>query len=1301
MSTWTHRWRRVRRFLAGVFAALIILLAVTMALGQLLVPLIAHYPTRVARLLSDRLHQPVAFETVRGDWQPSGPLLKVSGLRIGTGEAPLRLPEAELKIDFGAWLKPDRRWLELRVRDASAHLGIDSLGLWHLSGFELGNQATGGGAEQLGDLPVGLLLRDLQLQIHDQRNNRTTQLHVSALRVLTRGQRLHLGGRIRQPGGEDTVQLAAWVDPQQRSGKVYVGGDNIDLADWGEMFDPGDTRVRGGHGRLRVWLGWHQGRMDHLTTEFRLAGLVLQRKGKAVLELPRWNGLLQAQGNRQQWQLRWQPGDDQTATASGWFAIQQAAPHQWRMQARHVDMGALSPWLALWPRDGDGNLPALASLRPYGRLDRLSMHWRSSSNFTLHAAFHGLGWKPVGALPGVNHLDGTVRGDGEAVSVRVPTQAVTIRYPGVFRKPLVFSRVRADVALWQAASGWRVGTDDLSLQADDFAVRLRGSVSAPVGKGMPVLDVAARVTEARVSAAKLFWPIPSMSAGTMAWLDRGLVSGDVSGRALFRGPLDEWPFKQQQGRFEAVADFRDTVLDYDADWPVAEKLDGRAVFVDLGMHVATTAGSSLGNSTDTASAEIAHFDHPLLDLDIRGQGRSDRLLTWLRNTPVGKEHAAALAPIRLSGPASYAINLKLPLYDDPGATTRLDGRVQFANSRLRVPDWSLDIEHLGGPLYFDTGGVHGNELTADYNSTPVTLAARIGDATRQADATLEASMQGQFNAGSLLKSYPSLSPIADMVQGSALFNIGLDIRADGDQGSATQGLSVDTDMQGMALLLPAPLHKSAALVQPLHIQMGLPVEGSDLSLRLGEVAQGRLRLASKDQPLSADIALAEPAKAAPARGIRVHGKVDVLEVSGWLERILAATDARGTAPMPSPVMLAIHSDSTHVVGADLGPLDLMLDQQDSDYVLSAKGKLVEGKISIPTADIATRGITARLDRLYWPESDAGQDKTDAQSTVAPSALPPLHVWVKDLRLGLARLGDVRFESVPAPDGMQVEQFEAQSPDLKISARGSWLGSANDNQSHLAIDLSSEDLGRMLTAFGYTRLVVGGATLAHIDGRWPGPPSSFSLADLNGSLQVHVADGRILEVEPGMGRLFGLFSIRELPRRLSLDFGDIFQSGYSFNTIEGNFRFADGSAYTDDLTMLGPSADIRITGRTGVRQHDYDQQILVTPHLGVALPVVGAIAGGPIGAAAGLAIQGLLGKGINRAGQAHYKVTGSWDKPDIERIARGADSKSAPAAPAGVLQAPAPDRVLQAPSPSESAATGAAEPGVAGSAGLNP
>lgn len=1275
MSDWRLRLRRVRRGVAGLFAALVIVLAVAMALGQLLVPLIARYPDQVAGLLSQRLQQPVTLATAKGDWQASGPLLQVTDLRIGSGNNALRLPEAKLKVDFGAWLKADRRWLELRVRNASAHLNIDNSGVWRLSGFQFKGSQGHGQADTLGDLPVGLFMRDMDLYIHDERDQRDVHLHASELRVLTRGNRLRLGGLIRQSDGRADISLAAWFDPDRRSGEVYVGGTDVDLAAWDAQLGPRDTRVQSGRGRVQVWLGWNQGRVNHLTADFRLQDLSLQQSGKSVLSLPRWGGLLQAQGERKHWQLRWQP-IDKTTKAGGWLAIARSASRGLHVRAHDVHIDALSPWLALWPQDTKGETPALVALRPYGRLDNLALDWRDRRDFALSAQVHGLGWRAAAGVPGIKSLDADLRGDGEAVSLHVPAQRTTFWLPDVFRKPFVYSRIQGDVSWWQAPTGWRLATDNLTLKADDYALQLRGNLSESVTGDSPVLDVAARVTDARVPAAKLFWPKEVLSGATMDWLDRGLVSGKVSGRALFRGALGDWPFEDQQGRFEAVADFTDTVLDYDADWPVAEALDGRAVFVNRGMHVTTNAGTSLGNHTEKASAEIARFHHPRLDLEISGHGQARRLLAWLRKTPVGREHAAALSALQFSGAAGYVVKLQLPLHDEGDTTAKLDGRVQLSDARLQVPDWSLDIQHLAGPLQFDTGGLHADALSGQYNTVPVSLSARVGSATSEADAALQASMKGQFDAASLLKAYPSLTPIAEFMQGKADFAIGLTMQVNDAEHGGNNQLDIDSNLAGMALKLPAPLDKPAMARRDLHVDLGVPVEGSLLSVRLGQVLDARFRLQGPKQPLAGDVALSGRADVPASQGIRIHGATESLDVSGWLQQILAGTSSTAGTTQPSPINVDIEATHTRVADSDLGRLALKLDSKGKVYQLKVDGESIAGQISIPTGDMAQRGITARLDHLHWPESDdsasdsPADDPAASNSIVAPNAIPPLHVWVKDLRLGLVRLGEVRFESVPFDDGMRVEQFDAQSPDLQLGARGTWQGTASDTHSQLSIDLSAEDLGRMLTAFGYPKLVAGGTTLVHIDGRWPGAPWSFSLADLDGKMKVHVADGRILEVDPGMGRLFGLFSIRELPRRLSLDFGDIFQAGYSFNSIDGNFSFADGSAYTDDLQMLGPSADIEITGRTGIRQHDYDQRILVTPHLGVAFPVVGAIAGGPIGAAAGLAVQGLLGKGINRAGQVQYKVSGSWDKAEIKRVARGHDSTPAPARTASVPPAPA-------------------------------
>ncbi len=125
---------------------------------------------------------------------------------------------------------------------------------------------------------------------------------------------------------------------------------------------------------------------------------------------------------------------------------------------------------------------------------------------------------------------------------------------------------------------------------------------------------------------------------------------------------------------------------------------------------------------------------------------------------------------------------------------------------------------------------------------------------------------------------------------------------------------------------------------------------------------------------------------------------------------------------------------------------------------------------------------------------------------------------------------------------------------------------------------------------------------------------------------------------------------------------MFGKGLAFDSITGDFRLADGSATTSNLSIAGSSANISISGRTGLRARDYDQQVHVVPHVGNSLPLVGAVVGGPVGAAAGFAVQSLLGKGLNKAAGARYRITGSWDKPVMTLIEKHGTVTAPPLAP---------------------------------------
>ncbi|HZH44103.1 MAG TPA: AsmA-like C-terminal region-containing protein, partial [Lysobacter sp.] len=185
-----------------------------------------------------------------------------------------------------------------------------------------------------------------------------------------------------------------------------------------------------------------------------------------------------------------------------------------------------------------------------------------------------------------------------------------------------------------------------------------------------------------------------------------------------------------------------------------------------------------------------------------------------------------------------------------------------------------------------------------------------------------------------------------------------------------------------------------------------------------------------------------------------------------------------------------------------------------------------------------------------------------------------------------------------------------------------------------------------------------------DAAWPGSPAAFALAGLEGQLTLDVRNGRLLEVEPGAGRVLGLLSIAELPRRLTLDFRDFFSKGFAFNRMGGTVRFDGGSARSDDLAIDGPSAAIAIRGAANLRAQSFDQTIEVRPKTGNLLTAVGAIAGGPVGAAIGAAANAVLQKPLGGIGAKTYRVTGPWSDPKVEVISREQSRMAGGDAPAG-------------------------------------
>jgi uncharacterized protein YhdP len=242
-----------------------------------------------------------------------------------------------------------------------------------------------------------------------------------------------------------------------------------------------------------------------------------------------------------------------------------------------------------------------------------------------------------------------------------------------------------------------------------------------------------------------------------------------------------------------------------------------------------------------------------------------------------------------------------------------------------------------------------------------------------------------------------------------------------------------------------------------------------------------------------------------------------------------------------------------------------------------------------------------------------------------------------------------MESHARADGVEVERFELVGPNLDVEGHGRWVSTDGGAVSEFDGRLISTGIGRLVAALDYDSGIEAARAQVDIDGRWPGSPADFSLARLDGSLGLMLVDGIIPEARPGAGRLIGLARLSAIPRRLMLDFRDVFAEGLKFDRIEGRFTLSEGIAHTDGLVIDSPAAAIEVSGTTDMAMQTWDQFIRVEPSVSGTLPVIGGLAGGPAGAAVGLVLRSLLHRPLQGVTMARYHVTGSWSDPEVELV----------------------------------------------------
>ena len=962
---------------------------------------------------------------------------------------------------------------------------------------------------------------------------------------------------------------------------------------------------------------------------------------------------------------------------------------------------------------GDALHNALRAYAPAGRVEQIDLQWQgplaSPSQYRGRGRVTGLELAAQPAQEGRAATPGVRGADVEFDLNQAGGRATLAMRNGALDLPGIFDEPVLDVDQLRAQARWQIDGQQLRLQLDnlhfanaDAAGRLRlawrsSEPDASGGGRLPgVLDLSGSLSRAQAQRVHRYLPTV-LDAQARNYVREAVQAGVVTG-AQFRvkGDLRELPFRDpRQGEFRIAAQLRDVVYDYaparllpagSQPWPALDGLAGELVFERAGMRVRQARGRLAGlakSRIQRAEARIADLQHPVVEVDAGVQGPLAEMLSMVASSPVSGWTAHALDSASGSGNAALQLGLKLPLQQL--AQTGVRGRLTLTDNEVRInPDIPLLSRTRGAIDFTDKGfslqGVQARMLGGEVRLDGGMPAAGV---SANGASTLAIRAQGEVSADGLRQASElgAVARLAERMAGSTPYSAALTVR------QGVPELQVSSTLQGMALELPAPLRKPAAAALPLRLERNVLLAGADnsnlrdrLQLRLGALAAlAYERDLSGPQPLVMRGVMAvqsEPAVTGsltlpnlPATGVLAQARLGAVDLDAW--RALAASvrpgagaaaQAKGDAMSAYwPTALSLRAQELTLFGRTLHDVVLGGRREDGLLRASVTARELQGLIEYRPAAAGTSqdpgGIFARLSRLNIPRS-AGVE-VEQLLDVQPSAVPSLDLVVEALELGGYKLGRVALEAINrvSTDGARdwwIKRLLIQVPEAELTATGSWRhssgkGDTKGGTTALDFRLDMGDVGELLTRLGMAQVVRRGKGLLQGQLGWDGSALALDYASLSGNLKVDVGAGQFLKVEPGPAKLLGVLNLQALPRRLALDFRDVFSQGFSFDSLRGDVRLAGGVASTDNLQMRGVNAAVLMDGSADLKRESQNLRVLVVPelHTGTA-SLVAAMINPAIGLGTFLAQLALKGP-LTEAATREFRIDGDWTEPRISRV----------------------------------------------------
>jgi uncharacterized protein (TIGR02099 family) len=1254
---WTYRAALSLLWLTIIALALSIL-----SLRYFILPNVADYKEHIERQISLTAGQKITIGTIDASWNGMNPHLSLRQVAIYDEKDRLALTLHEIETSL-SWLslplfEPKLASLLIQGpalsvrREADGSLIVAGIRMGGASKPELTNwvlrqsridivDATILWEDDLRQAPA-LTLNDLQFSLESPVWDRLLDRHRFALNAIPSTGSSHPIDLRGSFYGSDVSHFKSW------SGTIYGRMDGTDISAWRKWIDlPVDLDE--GYGAARFWLDFADGNAQKLTAD------VILQKVRARLSKTSPEARLDSLAGRLVWANH---TDGQSldlaglklSTADGILlengSLGLRERHVARAESRiegsvqldEINLSSFNAITAYLPLPQQ-SIQQLAAISPVGNLKKLDLRWKgtrkSPSEYDIRMQFQDLGIKAYEEIPGFSGLSGTLNANEKQGTININAQQAAIDLKPVMRWPIPADKLTGVVKWSNHAQGTDVRITNLAINGP----HLSGAVNAVYRhqREMPSsMEINGRFDRGDAKYALFYYPI-MLGEDTLNWLDTSIIAGQVSDiHVIVRGRVDQFPYVDpNQGLFKVTAKLKDGVLDYGEGWPRIEKLNLDMLFQGSRMELNADGGNILGNQFKQVKAVIPVLDadDPILEIMGETQGSVTDGIRFVNNSPVQQLTDGFTNDLRTTGNGKLNLALEIPLEDIDA--TKIKGVYQIANASMASPSIP-DISAINGNLEFTESGLSAKNIAAMVYGGP----ARV-DISSGKNRLVKVAARGNVTDAGLSQALGN--GIGSLIRGNT--NWFADISIQPQQLDVT----IRSTLAGMALDLPAPIGKLAEERMPLRIEKRQQSPTQDMIniSMANQIAAKILRTEVNGAYVidRGEIGINVLPQIPSQQGIEVRGSFGELNMDQWLavlEKVKKAGPDKA-AGIPPVQRINMTVDSLDIFERRINALRLNATQARDGWKMQIQSEEMSGNAE--WVDEENGRLIARLSHLVLPgktpqSSEATEVKKEAKKILE---YPDLDIVAEKFVMGKKDLGKLELKASEKNDDWRINALRISNPDSILTADGNWNNWRRNPNTQMNVNWEINQAGNTLARFGHPNVIKNGTSKLNGKLRWPGSPHEFNVEQLSGNFTLEARNGQILKIQPGVGRLFSVLTLQNLPRRLTFDFRDVLSSGFTFDKISSTATINQGVLRSDNFLLEGPTARVEIKGETDLKKETQHLYVKVTPFVSDSVSLA-ALVGGPAVAAATFVAQKILKDPLNKFASEEYEIIGTWDRP---------------------------------------------------------